>query len=136
LAVVAARYWGTRLLLGRSTTFSDWDKASVALMFPLGLAAAVVSTIPSQRFGLDGTERFPDYAVVAIILTNLVAALLVFVLSMRNERRNARLAAPVGEPVAGAAADEETRAPASKAPVPPESLRPEDQGDAVDDDHE
>jgi Na+:H+ antiporter len=91
LAVVLGRFWGATVLLFRSRQ-PVWDRLAVALMFPLGLAAAVVSLIPSSRFQLSGTENFGAYAIVAIVTTNLLAAAAVFWLS--QPRIRARLTAP------------------------------------------
>lgn len=98
LAVILGRVWGTTVLLGKSR-LPLWDRVSIALMFPLGLAAAVVSLIPFSRFGIAGTENFGDYAVVAIVATNLVAAVLVFWLS--QPRMRGRLTA-TAKPASGA----------------------------------
>lgn len=78
ICVAAGRYWGVTLLFFRSG-LAAWDRMAVTLMFPLGLAAAVVSLIPSRRFGIAGSEEFGAYALVAIVLTNLIASVLVFV---------------------------------------------------------
>lgn len=93
-AVMLARFWGAGLLLYRSR-LTTWERLAVAFMFPLGLAAAVVSLIPSTRFQIPGTENFGAYAIVAIVATNLLAAALVFTFSQprMRARLNARSAA-------------------------------------------
>lgn len=94
VGVVAGRYWSATLLFSRSR-LEPWDRRAVSLMFPLGLAAAVVSLQPSQRFGIPGTEQFGSYAAVTIVLTNLAAALLVFFTARHASRhRKAATASP------------------------------------------
>lgn len=86
VAVMAARWWGVTLLFWKSR-LTQWDKLSISLMFPLGLAAAALSLVPSTRFGLPGTENFPAYAAVVIVTTNLMATVLVYLLSQPVFRR-------------------------------------------------
>ncbi len=103
LAVVLGRFWGTALVLGRSR-LPAWDRLSVALMFPLGLAAAALSLVPSQVFGIAGTEEFGSYAAVVILLTNAFCSTAVWWLSRSAARKPFERPAP--------------RRKAAKAPAP------------------
>jgi potassium/hydrogen antiporter len=85
LAVVAGRFWGVQLLYG-GKKLPAWERASITLMFPLGLAAASLSIVPFERFGLAGTENFGSWAAIVIVLTNLLAAGLVWFLSSPRMR--------------------------------------------------
>lgn len=85
LGVILGRFWGVVLLLGRSR-LPQWDKIAIGLMFPLGLAAAALSIVPFDRFGLDGARDFGSYAAVVILLTNVVSSIAVFVLSTAGVR--------------------------------------------------
>jgi cell volume regulation protein A len=80
LAVALARFWGVNLVFMRSK-MPAWDRFTMTLMFPLGLAAAALSRVPSQTFGITGTEHFADYAAVAIVVTNLASAILIWLMS-------------------------------------------------------
>lgn len=95
LAVVLARLWGVVLVFGRSR-MPRWDKLAVTLMFPLGLAAAALSIVPYERFGIAGARDFGSYAAVVIVMTNLLSSVLVFVAS--NERIRTRYLRVLGEP--------------------------------------
>ncbi|HLE46973.1 MAG TPA: cation:proton antiporter [Candidatus Thermoplasmatota archaeon] len=86
LGVVLARTTATWLLLRRSG-MSGLDRWSVAMMFPLGLVTAAASVIPSRTFHLAGTEHFPDYAAVVIVMTNLLATAAVFLLGRPGLQR-------------------------------------------------
>lgn len=99
LAVIVARLWGVMLLFGRSK-MTLWDKVSISLMFPLGLAAAALSIIPYQRFGLEGARDFGSYAAVVILMTNILGSIAVFILSTESVR--VRLGAPEPEEEAAA----------------------------------
>jgi cell volume regulation protein A len=79
VAVGLARWIGVRLLLTEKT-FDVFDRRAVAAMFPLGLAAAALSVVPSQRFGIPGTEEFGTIAAIVILLTNAFSGILTFVL--------------------------------------------------------
>lgn len=83
VAVVAGRWYGVHLLFRRSD-LDAWDRKSIELMFPLGLAAAALSLVPFQTFGIPGTEDFGSYAAVVIVLTNAVSSALVFWYSRRQ----------------------------------------------------
>lgn len=72
-AVVAARFLAVAAVFARRGPPAR-DQLAIALMFPLGLAAAALSLVPSQVFGIAGTERFGDVAAVVIVLTNALAA--------------------------------------------------------------
>lgn len=101
LCVIAGRFWGVQILF-RKTTLTAWEKLSVTLMFPLGLAAAALSIYPYERYELPGTENFGSYAAVVIVFTNMIAAALVWIVSgprMRNRLE--------GAPVADEMEDEE-----------------------------
>jgi potassium/hydrogen antiporter len=93
LGVMVARVWGMLLLFGRSK-LPAWDKLAVTMMFPLGLAAAALSIVPSQK-GVPGTEDFGSYAAVVIVFTNLFAAILVYVFS--TDRMRARFGGEVDD---------------------------------------
>ncbi|HUR61941.1 MAG TPA: cation:proton antiporter [Candidatus Thermoplasmatota archaeon] len=91
LAVAAAR--GLAVRLGAWRILPDrWDRVSVSLMFPLGLPTAAASLIPSARFGLAGTEGFPEVAAVVILLSIVVSSVLVALALQPGARR--RLGAP------------------------------------------
>jgi hypothetical protein len=47
-------------------------------MLPRGLTAAVLVSLPAAQ-GIPGTERFPAYALVIVVLTNAVLTLGVYV---------------------------------------------------------
>lgn len=82
VAVVAGRLLGVAALWpGRGPPVRE--QRAVAFMFPLGLAAAALSLVPSRTFGIPGTERFGDVAAVVIVLTNVLAAILVAVFARR-----------------------------------------------------
>lgn len=100
LAVVVARLWGVLVVFGRSR-MARWDKLAVTLMFPLGLAAAALSVVPYERFGLVGTQDFGSYAAAVIVFTNLLSSILVFVAS--NERVRAKYLRVLDEPSVRAA---------------------------------
>ncbi len=85
VAVVAARWWATRMLFRKS--MPAWDRAAVAALFPLGLAAAVASVIPSAQFHLEGTEEFGAVAAIVIVLTNAGAGIAVFFLERSGLRQ-------------------------------------------------
>lgn len=101
IAVVVGRFWGVSLLF-RNGKLAAWDRLSVSLMFPLGLAAASLSIVPYERFELAGTENFGSYAAVTIVITNLLAAALVWVFSSPRMRRRLE-----GAPAADEMEDEE-----------------------------
>lgn len=88
LAVVAGRWFGVHLLFRRSA-LDAWDRKSIELMFPLGLAAAALSLVPFQTFAIPGTEDFGSYAAVVIVLTNALSSGLVFFYSRRRRRADA-----------------------------------------------
>lgn len=92
-AVVAGRWFGVHLLFRRGA-LDAWDQKAIELMFPLGLAAAALSLVPFQTFGIPGTERFGSYAAVVIVLTNAVSSALVF----WHSRRRAPMHAMEGSP--------------------------------------
>lgn len=95
LGVILGRFWGVKSLLGRSQ-LSNYDRNAITLMFPLGLAAAVVSLAPATRFDppIPDTQNFGAYAVIVIVITNLLASLLVFVFSAPRFRNVPSAAAP------------------------------------------
>lgn len=93
LAVGAARAGGVLLLARR---YPAWDRTCIALMFPLGLAAAALSLVPFQRFGIEGTERFGSYAAVVIVFTNILSSLLVYVVSLPPIRSRLKQWTPPG----------------------------------------
>ncbi|MFO1534599.1 MAG: cation:proton antiporter [Thermoplasmatota archaeon] len=75
-AIVLARVLAVGLAARRLLP-SRWDRAAVTLMFPLGLPTAAASLIPGTRFGLAGTEAFPQLAAIVILLSILLSSLLV-----------------------------------------------------------
>jgi NhaP-type Na+/H+ or K+/H+ antiporter len=85
-AVIASRLVAVSLG-ARRVLRSRWDRTSVTLMFPLGLPTAAASLIPSTRFGLAGTEGFPQVAAAVILLTILVSSLLVAAVLQPGLRR-------------------------------------------------
>ncbi len=54
------------------------DRTIIAIMFPMGLVTAASSLLP-QSMGVPGTVLLDEYAAVVIIITNLAAAVAVFV---------------------------------------------------------
>lgn len=101
VAVVVGRFWGVSLLF-RGGKLAAWDRLSVSLMFPLGLAAASLSIVPWERFEIPGTEDFGSYAAVVIVITNLLAAALVWIFSSPRMRKRLE-----GAPQADEMEDEE-----------------------------
>lgn len=93
--VAVGRAWGVYLLFSRRSV-PVWDRTAMALMFPLGLAAAALSQVPAGM-GIEGTERFASYAAVAIVLTNLATGVLVWSLSRPAVR--ARMERPAPPPL-------------------------------------
>lgn len=85
LGVILGRFWGVYLLFGRAR-LSEWDRMAVTLMFPLGLAAAALSIVPFQRFGLEAARDLGSYAAVVILLTNLISSVAVFIVSTDRVR--------------------------------------------------
>jgi cell volume regulation protein A len=81
LMVALARWAGVKMLFFRSD-LPAWDRFALAIMFPLGLAAAALSLVPYQQFGIEAARDFGSYAAVVIILTNVFSALLVFMASI------------------------------------------------------
>lgn len=73
VAVVAGRFAAVSLLYARGGPPAR-DQLAIAIMFPLGLAAAALSLVPSQVFGIPGTERFGAVAAMVVVLTNVLAA--------------------------------------------------------------
>ncbi|HLF16410.1 MAG TPA: cation:proton antiporter [Candidatus Thermoplasmatota archaeon] len=70
VAVALGRWLGVKIMyLGSSV--SEHDRKSVSLMFPLGLAAAALSLVPYQQFGIEEAKEFGSYAAVVIVLTNI-----------------------------------------------------------------
>lgn len=84
-ARLAVTYW--RL---RGVRSSPYDRLSIGLMFPLGLAAAVTSVVPYQLFAVPGTEILPAVVAVAIVATNALSALGVLIL-LRSDLRPAQV---------------------------------------------
>lgn len=78
-----ARITGVALVLPGAGLARD-DRRTVALLFPLGLAAAALSLVPYGRFGVPGTEDLAAYATAAVLGTNLLAAAAVAVLGRRE----------------------------------------------------
>ena len=74
LAIAVARMGGAFALL---RPYSVWDRTCVGLMFHRGVAAAALSQVPADRFGIPGAEVLVAYAAVVIIMTNVLASLLV-----------------------------------------------------------
>jgi potassium/hydrogen antiporter len=101
IAVMIGRYWGVSILF-RGRKLPAWERISISLMFPLGLAAASLSIVPYERFRLAGTEDFGSYAAVVIVITNLVAAGLVWIFSSPGIRRRVE-----GAPASDEMEDEE-----------------------------
>lgn len=95
LCVIAGRFWGVVLVFGKSK-LPRWERLAITLMFPLGLAAAALSIVPYERFGLAGTEDFGSYAAVVIVLTNLFAAFFVWLFSTSRLRARFEGAPPEG----------------------------------------
>jgi NhaP-type Na+/H+ or K+/H+ antiporter len=85
-AVVAARVAAVALA-ARRVLASPWDRTAVTLMFPLGLPTAAASLIPTARFGLAGTQAFPQVAAVVILLTIVVSSSLVAIVLQPRVRR-------------------------------------------------
>ncbi|MBW3584027.1 MAG: cation:proton antiporter [Euryarchaeota archaeon] len=77
-----ARWLSVQFFIKRDQ-YPAWDRLAVSLMFPLGLAAAVLSQVPHQRFGIAGTEDFAAIAAVVIVLTNLSTTVLVWIFGNR-----------------------------------------------------
>jgi NhaP-type Na+/H+ or K+/H+ antiporter len=71
-ALVAARTAAVLLASMGSKELSD-ARALMVLMLPGGLAPAVLATLPAVT-SLPGTSHFLDFAFVAILATNLIAA--------------------------------------------------------------
>jgi len=71
------------LVSWRSELCTDWQ--IFATMFPRGLAAAVLATLPVS-YGVSGTENFVDLAFMIILFTNLVPTVATF----SFERRKAK----------------------------------------------
>lgn len=69
-AIVAARAGASYALTLRPGPLRDYRRLLIA-MLPRGTTAAVVSTLPATR-GVEGTEAFAAYAVVVIMITNLI----------------------------------------------------------------
>lgn len=101
VGVIVGRFWGVFLLYS-GKKLPAWERVSLALMFPVGLAAASLSIVPYERFRLAGTENFGSYAAVVIVLTNLIAAALVWILSLPRVRQRLE-----GAPAADVMEDEE-----------------------------
>lgn len=67
---VAARLLAAKITCLRSEDMKAGERL-IGLMLPKGLAAAVLSFLPA-RYGLAGSEGFPQIAVCVILLTNLL----------------------------------------------------------------
>jgi cell volume regulation protein A len=70
LAIIVGR-WSSVYLLRR--TFAGHPVQFLNLFLPRGLVSAVLATLPATHH-IRGTERFLDYTVPVIILTNLIMA--------------------------------------------------------------
>lgn len=73
-AAAAALIFGSRWLavrlLSRKGAFTSGELQIVCAMLPRGLATAVMAFLPLQR-GVPGTDLFPIYAFLVIVLTNI-----------------------------------------------------------------
>lgn len=58
-------------------TFKPGDGRILWTMLPRGLASAVLASMPVSA-GIEGTEAFPSYAFVVIIVTNLIMTISLF----------------------------------------------------------
>jgi cell volume regulation protein A len=83
-AVAAVRACMVTLVLPRKS-FSTWDRAAAAVLFPMGLVTAAVSVVPASM-GVPGTQHLHDYASVVIILTNVLSTVGVFLASTFFQR--------------------------------------------------
>ncbi len=69
-AAVASRLMAAKITCLRSREMKAGERL-IGLMLPKGLAAAVLSFLP-VRYGLAGSESFPQIVVCVILLTNLL----------------------------------------------------------------
>lgn len=86
VAVLAGRWLGV-LAVVPARSLPPSDRRAVALMFPLGLAAAALSLVPA-RMGVPGAEDLAAYAAAAVLGTNLLASFLVAI-EMRSRAPSA-----------------------------------------------
>ncbi|MEA3203751.1 MAG: potassium/hydrogen antiporter [Thermoplasmata archaeon] len=86
IAVVGARVLAV-WVAARRILPARWDRLAVTLMFPLGLPTAAASLIPAARFGLEGTQQFPQIAAVVILLTIVASGALVTAVLQPGLRR-------------------------------------------------
>jgi cell volume regulation protein A len=68
--LLASRWLATRLAVRRSL-FSSGELKAILFMLPRGLTTAVMAFLPMQQ-NIAGTEQFPVYAFMSIVLTNLL----------------------------------------------------------------
>ena len=88
--VYLSRYLAMRIMgwLGRRQP--SIERGIITGMAPRGLASAVLATYPSAS-GIEGTGSFIQYAIVAIVATNLILTISVF----RSERRMKAIVEPL-----------------------------------------
>jgi cell volume regulation protein A len=75
-AIVASRVITVMLTASGSPTLRA-NRGLMIAMLPRGLTAAVLVSLPAAQ-GIPGTERFPAYALVIVVLTNAVLTLGVY----------------------------------------------------------
>ncbi|MEM4292997.1 MAG: cation:proton antiporter [Thermoplasmata archaeon] len=66
---------------------SDWQ--IMATMFPRGLAAAVLATLPTSS-GISGTENFVGFTFLVILFTNIIPTAATFVFERKKLKENSK----------------------------------------------
>ncbi len=80
--LVAARLWAMTLVFWRSD-LEQRDKTAIGFLMPRGLAAAALAAVPFATYGVTDAiatvDTFVAYAVMLLVLTNLVTSIGVYV---------------------------------------------------------
>ncbi|MEM3396308.1 MAG: cation:proton antiporter [Thermoplasmata archaeon] len=93
ILILIAAFMGVRLLVTcvlvswRSGLSSDWQ--IMATMFPRGLAAAVLATLPLSS-GVAGTENFVGFAFLVILFSNIIPTAATFVFERKKLKENSK----------------------------------------------
>ena len=111
LLLLLARYLAVRIVL-RKNSYTTGERQIVLSMLPRGLVTAVMALLPVQQ-GVPGTELFPVYAFLVIVVSNLCMTGGVIFAERQLGRERPASATPVPEVTV-----QEAPAPEVTAPVP------------------
>lgn len=74
VAAIALARAGAVALVATGSMLTGTERVVWWMMMPRGLAAAVLASVPSLTFGISNTSQFVAYAMLVVLLTNLVAS--------------------------------------------------------------